>query len=49
MPTLGRVRDKPPTALTTKDEVTLRLEAKMNSMSRYLSVITDLPKPPTTS
>ena len=49
VPTLGRVKSKPPTPLNTKDEVTRRLEAKLSSMSRYLAVIADLPKPPTTS
>ena len=49
MPTLGRVRSKAPTPLTTKDEVTRRLEEKMKAMSRYLAVVTDVPKPPTTS
>ena len=49
VPTLGRVRSKVPKPLTTEDEVTKRLEEKMKAMSRYLAVVSELPKPPTTS
>ena len=49
VPTLGRVKSKPPTPLNAKDEVTRRLEEKLHSMAKYLAVITDLPTPPATS
>jgi len=49
VPTLGRVKSRPPKPLSTEDEVTKRLEEKMKAMSRYLAVVSELPKPPNTS